>query len=586
MVLQDQTPPLKTLLPLDRRIPMPIHRILSLLDFGIVAASILLASPALSSAQAQPDRTTGVDVKAPAKAKAAAAHKAYDAYFASFKAGNQDAESVYRWSRRRMEAERELATKEGNAVAAVETHLARMKDLRGLIAKRYAGLPAAIDKQQWEGEFFVAEAEIWFDRAKQDKSRPTNSTHEKAELVERLLQAQAAVRQNVERALIVQRKLEETRRNARPGDASGGANAPAGRQGRVTNAKDLADAIEQCRKRLEQDGRGEYAALLTEKHVKDALRQAVADYEAWLERKPGPPAGDPKYFGSVVKPVAVRIANEGVWPKECALFWFPDVLEGHAKAKEGFHLRLQIDTPGKQYEGFAFPLVDVSLGRWYLPALVVVKRDQEKLLGKWRVVKVEDDGKVQPIVPAEVVIVRDKITIPPLKWEIFLTSTSGIDHEARRIVSASQSIHHRSGILHSTYKAVLLRGGEDSKDDTAKKERDTFQGAWKVVSVEGASEEAIKDGSFTFKGEKLITTKKDGQKVESDFKLYPAKKPKAIDIIPSEGPENEKGKTFRGIYELDRDVLKICSGGPGAERPTEFSAKSGGMFVLFVLKRK
>jgi hypothetical protein len=147
----------------------------------------------------------------------------------------------------------------------------------------------------------------------------------------------------------------------------------AGIEGRVADAKNLGDAVARCREKLEKDGRPEYAALVSKQRIKDALKQAVTDYEAWLKAKPGPPGGDPEYFADVVKPVAMKIVETDEWPKGCSLSWFPDVLEGRAKAREGFHLRLNIDTPGAKFGGFGFPLVNLSFGRWNEPAGVVGK---------------------------------------------------------------------------------------------------------------------------------------------------------------------------------------------------------------------
>jgi hypothetical protein len=141
-----------------------------------------------------------------------------------------------------------------------------------------------------------------------------------------------------------------------------------GSEGGVTAAKNLADALGQCRKKLEKDGRPEYAALVSEQRVKDALKQAVTGYESWLKANPGPPGGDPKYVADAVKPVAMKILEAGEWPDGCKLSWFPDVLEG--RPKEGFHLRLEVKTPDAKFKGFAFPLLDLSFGRWYEPAAV------------------------------------------------------------------------------------------------------------------------------------------------------------------------------------------------------------------------
>jgi len=45
-------------------------------------------------------------------------------------------------------------------------------------------------------------------------------------------------------------------------------------------------------------------------------------------------------------------------------------------------------------------------------------------------------------------------------------------------------------------------------------------------------------------------------------------------MVPGEGPEDgPKGKTFRGIYSLDGDTLKICIAQEGNKRPSDFSTE-------------
>ena len=46
---------------------------------------------------------------------------------------------------------------------------------------------------------------------------------------------------------------------------------------------------------------------------------------------------------------------------------------------------------------------------------------------------------------------------------------------------------------------------------------------------------------------------------ENDYKLAPAKTPKEIDVIPREGPPNEKGQTFPGIYELTHVAQSVVN---------------------------
>jgi uncharacterized protein (TIGR03067 family) len=73
------------------------------------------------------------------------------------------------------------------------------------------------------------------------------------------------------------------------------------------------------------------------------------------------------------------------------------------------------------------------------------------------------------------------------------------------------------------------------------------------------------------------------------FTLDPAAQPKAIDLIPKEGPA--RGKTLRGIYSLEGDMLKICYVSPNTPepqkkpRPSEFAARKGSGHVLLVFRQ-
>jgi RNA polymerase sigma factor (sigma-70 family) len=72
------------------------------------------------------------------------------------------------------------------------------------------------------------------------------------------------------------------------------------------------------------------------------------------------------------------------------------------------------------------------------------------------------------------------------------------------------------------------------------------------------------------------------------YKLDAAAQPKAIDLIPEEGPA--RGKTLRGIYSLDSDELKICYVSPNTPepekkpRPGELAAKKDSGYVLLVFR--
>lgn len=58
---------------------------------------------------------------------------------------------------------------------------------------------------------------------------------------------------------------------------------------------------------------------------------------------------------------------------------------------------------------------------------------------------------------------------------------------------------------------------------------------------------------------------------------------KGIDLLPATGAHS--GQAIHGIYRAERDRLVICLAGPGAERPTAFSAEEGSEQVLLIFRR-
>jgi uncharacterized protein (TIGR03067 family) len=135
----------------------------------------------------------------------------------------------------------------------------------------------------------------------------------------------------------------------------------------------------------------------------------------------------------------------------------------------------------------------------------------------------------------------------------------------------------------------LLLAADDPKD-AKKKDLDRLQGTWAAASVEynGDKVEAdlvknltiVLDGdTMTIKGESA-EVKKYGK---ATLKIDPTTTPKIIDITISAG--DEKGTTFEGIYEVDKDAWKLCVKLAGKERPTKFESKADTQDVLAVFKR-
>jgi uncharacterized protein (TIGR03067 family) len=124
-------------------------------------------------------------------------------------------------------------------------------------------------------------------------------------------------------------------------------------------------------------------------------------------------------------------------------------------------------------------------------------------------------------------------------------------------------------------------GAADPKDEAVKKELKAFEGAWDGKSrlSDGKEEPAPPGGAqLIFSGEKY-TIKLGGKVTETGtFSIDPSKKPKTIDLTPTEG--GEKGKKEQGIYELTGDDLKIAVAFGSSERPTDFSGKKSEVYTF------
>jgi uncharacterized protein (TIGR03067 family) len=121
----------------------------------------------------------------------------------------------------------------------------------------------------------------------------------------------------------------------------------------------------------------------------------------------------------------------------------------------------------------------------------------------------------------------------------------------------------------------------------AGKEMARLEGEWSMVSGEanGVSmpEATVKSGKRVAKEGETTIYMSGRVYFKARFTIDPAKEPKSIDYVMTEGPT--KGKTHRGIYKLDGDTVRFCFAAPGKDRPTEFTAKEGSQRTLSVWKR-
>ena len=117
-----------------------------------------------------------------------------------------------------------------------------------------------------------------------------------------------------------------------------------------------------------------------------------------------------------------------------------------------------------------------------------------------------------------------------------------------------------------------------TKNDDAKK----IQGTWVMVSKEedGRKRTVAGELKYTIGPDRISNA--NLKEAGDQYKLDADKKPKTIDLVPGDGPE--KGKTVKGLYELDGDTLRICLATQATmPRPTEFASSKG--VQILVLKR-
>jgi hypothetical protein len=104
------------------------------------------------------------------KVRIEAAQKTFELLFKPYRSGvgsRPEAERVYHWSRRWVEAELDIAYEKAERIAAYEKHQARMKELQEDIkAAQSAG--RALPAQSAAVDYYRAEAGFWLTRAKSE----------------------------------------------------------------------------------------------------------------------------------------------------------------------------------------------------------------------------------------------------------------------------------------------------------------------------------------------------------------------------------------------------------------------------------
>jgi uncharacterized protein (TIGR03067 family) len=127
---------------------------------------------------------------------------------------------------------------------------------------------------------------------------------------------------------------------------------------------------------------------------------------------------------------------------------------------------------------------------------------------------------------------------------------------------------------------------DDKPSDAAKAEMAKMEGTWTFEKIvqngeDGPPADELKEMKLEIKGDTRIVKRGDEVAVKSTYKIDPKADPKAIDVTVVEGPEQFKGKTLYGVYELDGDTFKICLALDGKDRPKKVQGAEGNVLQVF-----
>jgi uncharacterized protein (TIGR03067 family) len=118
--------------------------------------------------------------------------------------------------------------------------------------------------------------------------------------------------------------------------------------------------------------------------------------------------------------------------------------------------------------------------------------------------------------------------------------------------------------------------------DAAKKALDQIQGTWQVVTFNGENAPAGVDVHLTFTGDKYEQWANGTADERGSFKVNPATKPAAIDLMIAEG--SDAGKLQLGVYEINGDTLSLTFSAPSD--PVRPKTLAEGAVVVILKKGK
>ena len=132
-------------------------------------------------------------------------------------------------------------------------------------------------------------------------------------------------------------------------------------------AQTLGEALALAKLQLTREDKKQFLPLLSEPAVRQAIRSALASYEAGRSVI-APTASQERqrevfeYFKAVA-PTYRQIAETGEWPEGASFTVFYGLGRENGITYQGLGVRLEVATPDKGFPGFALPIVDVWYGK-------------------------------------------------------------------------------------------------------------------------------------------------------------------------------------------------------------------------------
>lgn len=112
-------------------------------------------------------------------------------------------------------------------------------------------------------------------------------------------------------------------------------------------------------------------------------------------------------------------------------------------------------------------------------------------------------------------------------------------------------------------------------------------GTWKAIALEQNGEpvtlENAQDTRLVFTAKTYAIRKGKDTLERGAYHVEAGPGLASIDLRPENGPD--KGRTLKGVYQIEGGALLMCIGTPSAPRPTALAATSGTNHLLFTYKK-